>query len=107
VLGGLLPFDFQQASVDPGGRGGVSGPVDAATNLLLLAPLGFLVALARRRHGVWLGVAACAAVSALIELGQAAVVSSRHASWRDFAANVVGGGLGALAGAFVRRRRTG
>jgi glycopeptide antibiotics resistance protein len=107
VIGGLVPFDLQEAATGPEGRDGVSATVDTGINLLVLAPVGFLVALARRRHGVWLGVAGCAAVSALVELGQATAVSSRHPSWQDFAANVIGGGLGALAGALVHRGRVG
>ena len=106
VIGGLVPFDLQDAATGDGGPGGVSTAVDTATNLVLLAPLGFLVALARRHQGVLLGVAAATAVSALIEVGQAVVVSSRNPSWRDFVANVVGGVVGALAGAYVHSRRT-
>lgn len=79
---------------------------DLAANLLLLAPLGALVAAGahRRRHPVLAAVLGCAACSLAVEVTQL-WVPTRVPSLYDLSCNTLGGWLAALATARWLRRR--
>jgi len=70
-----------------------SGWVEFTANILLFVPLGFLLTLIVRPHG--LGVVVALLVSAGVELVQL-VIPSREASLRDVLANTCGAAVGAV-----------
>ena len=79
-----------------------SGWIEFAANVMMFAPLGFLLSLLFRH--AWWGVALALALSVAAELAQL-VIPSRQAHLRDVLANVLGAALGAaLAWLIVRRR---
>lgn len=83
------------------------GHVEAAANVALFIPLGFLLAGATRRW--WVGLLGGSALSAAVESLQFALLASRQASLRDLIADTLGALLGAgLAGILLAasRRRT-
>lgn len=80
------------------------GHVEAAANVALFIPLGFLLAGATRRW--WVGVLGGFALSAAVESLQFALLASRQASLRDLIANTLGALLGAgLAGILLAASR--
>lgn len=78
-------------------------------NVALFVPLGLFVTLALRRPHRWLAPLICLVLSIAVELLQAGVVTTRHASLQDIAENTLGGVLGWLLAlpliAHLRRRR--
>lgn len=78
--------------------------VEAACNVLLFIPVGFLLALGLPRIGavrLWL---VCLAASVAIELLQGLFLSDRTSSLRDIALNGAGAGVGLAAGRALGRR---
>lgn len=73
-------------------------------NVLLFIPLGALLSRRLRWHHA---VAASAGVAGTIELVQALPFLERQTSFVDVACNALGGLIGALAMAAIRRRRAG
>lgn len=79
-----------------------SGWIEFVANILMFAPLGFLLTLLFRHP--WYGVLLALTLSAGAELVQL-VIPSRQASLRDILANVLGAAIGAaLAWLIVLRR---
>lgn len=99
LYGTLFPFTgWRPASahawfLDPLAHSIVSSP-DMLANVLLYMPLGFIVALHRRWHSIFLAVAIAAAISLSLETAQA-FLPGRYSSLLDIATNVFGAGLGA------------
>lgn len=79
-----------------------SGWIEFVANILMFAPLGFLLTLLLRHH--WYGVAIAVALSVAAELVQA-VIPSRQPSARDILANTMGAALGAVLAWFIVLRR--
>lgn len=79
-----------------------SGWIEFVANILMFAPLGFLITLLFRHP--WYGVALSLALSAAVEVVQIAI-PSRQASLRDVVANVLGAALGAAAAWLIVVRR--
>ncbi|PRY64315.1 VanZ like protein [Glaciihabitans tibetensis] len=77
--------------------------VEIAANVALFVPLGVLLVLVFVRMPWWLAIAICAALSALVELGQRVFIAERFASPIDIAANTAGGALGVVAAVLMRR----
>ena len=78
--------------------------VEAACNVLLFIPVGFLLALGLPRVGavrLWL---VCLTASVAIELLQGLFLSDRTSSLRDIALNGAGAGVGLAAGRALGRR---
>ncbi|WP_157695159.1 VanZ family protein [Nakamurella panacisegetis] len=80
------------------------GLIQNLANVVMFLPLGYLGALAMRRHN-YLVVAAAALGSGLIELVQLLLLPHRVASWPDIASNTVGALVGLLLAVPVLRRR--
>ena len=81
-----------------------SGWVEFAANVLMFAPLGFLLTLLLPHR--WQGVVLAVTLSVAAEIVQA-VIPSRQPSFRDILANALGAGIGAvLALCVVRWRRS-
>lgn len=79
-----------------------TGWIEFAANILMFAPLGFLLTLLFQQP--WWGVVLALVLSCSAELGQI-VIPSRQPSVRDVVANALGAALGALlAWLFVLRR---
>lgn len=70
-----------------------SGWVEFAANIVMFAPLGFLLTLLWQRRAV--GVLVAVGLSVAAELVQA-VIPSREPSLRDILANTLGAGMGAI-----------
>lgn len=81
-----------------------SGWVEFTANILMFAPLGFLLTLLFR--SAWIGPAVAVALSVAAEVAQI-VIPSRQPTPRDILANALGAALGALIAWLVvlRRRR--
>ncbi|GGD75595.1 VanZ family protein [Microbacterium murale] len=93
--------DWLRNELGIGGFG--TGWIEFATNVLMFAPLGFLLTLLFQHS--WRGVVLAFVFSACAELAQF-VIPSRQPSLRDIVANVLGAALGAfLAWLIVLRRR--
>ena len=73
-------------------------------NVVMFLPLGYLGALAMRRHN-YLVVVAAAAASGLIELTQLLLLPNRVASLQDIGSNTVGALIGLVLAVPVLRRR--
>lgn len=69
-----------------------SGWIEFAANIIMFAPLGFLLTMVWRRHAY--GVIAAIGLSVSAELVQA-LIPSRQPSLRDILANALGAALGA------------
>lgn len=83
------------------------GHVEAAANVLLFVPLGFLLTGATRSW--WIGAVGGFALSAGAESLQFALLSSRQGTLRDLVCNTLGAVIGASAASFLiaaSRRRT-
>jgi len=79
-----------------------TGWIEFCANILMFAPLGFLLTLTFRHP--WWGVALALGLSVAAEVGQI-VIPAREPSLRDVFANGVGAAVGAFfAWLFVRRR---
>ncbi|MFT4214389.1 MAG: VanZ family protein [Microbacterium sp.] len=76
--------------------------LEFSANVAMFVPVGFLLALALPRRGIWLVVIVIPAFSATIELLQAAFLAERFASVLDVVANTAGGYLGAVAAIGMR-----
>jgi glycopeptide antibiotics resistance protein len=72
------------------------GLLEASANVVMFAPLGFLVTRLRAPRWWW-GVLAPAALSVGAEAGQALLRPERVATWADVAANTGGAALGTAA----------
>lgn len=70
--------------------------LEFTANILMFAPLGFLVGLALPQRAAWTGVLLLPALSIAIEAGQSAFLSQRFASALDVVANSAGGWIGLL-----------
>ncbi|WP_313356185.1 VanZ family protein [Microbacterium sp.] len=79
-----------------------AGWVEFAANVVIFAPLGFLLTLLFRHP--WHGTAVAVALSVAAELGQF-VIPARQPSLRDLLANALGAALGALLAVIIVRRR--
>ncbi|MGE3192651.1 MAG: VanZ family protein [Microbacteriaceae bacterium] len=77
--------------------------VDFLANILFFVPIGLLGALLLPRRMWWLAMPAGLLLSAALELGQAAFLPERYASWTDVLANTLGAVLGALLGMATRQ----
>ncbi|WP_312676436.1 VanZ family protein [Microbacterium sp.] len=80
-----------------------SGWIEFFANVLMFAPLGFLLTLLMRRW--WHGLAIAVALSVLAEVLQA-VIPSRQPSLRDILANALGAAVGAGVALLIVRRRS-
>ncbi|GEK86248.1 hypothetical protein GCM10007198_03780 [Microbacterium aerolatum] len=80
-----------------------TGWIEFIANILMFAPLGFLLTLLFGRP--WVGALLALALSVLAELGQF-VIPSREPSLRDIFANALGAAIGAALAALVVRRRS-
>lgn len=78
--------------------------VERAANVLLFVPLGALAAAQFSRRHWWIALAACIALSGVIELGQLLLLPGRYASWSDILTNSVGGAIGVGVTMLLRRR---
>ncbi|WP_417374463.1 VanZ family protein [Glutamicibacter protophormiae] len=78
-----------------------TGHVDAALNVALFVPLGFLMTFVLRPG--WLGILVSLALSVSAELAQT-LLPARTASLRDILTNAVGAGIGAVVALVVLRR---
>ena len=92
------------------GASTTTGRWEELGNVALFVPLGLFVTLALRRPQRWLAPVICLAMSVAVELLQAVVVTTRHASLQDIAENTLGGVIGwllalPLIGHLRRRRR--
>ncbi|WP_275094030.1 VanZ family protein [Microbacterium caowuchunii] len=76
--------------------------LEFTANMAMFLPLGFLVALALPRRGMWSAALLIAGFSVVIEILQALVLAERHASTLDVVANTIGGCVGIAAAAAVR-----
>ena len=76
--------------------------LEFSANVLMFAPLGFLLALLLPRKRVWLAYLLVPAFSALIEFLQASLLAERFGSLTDVAANTIGGYLGAVVAMLLR-----
>jgi hypothetical protein len=76
--------------------------LEFAANILMFVPIGFLLALALPRRGVWAVILLVPAFSAGIELFQAEFLSARFASIWDVLANTSGGYGGAIVAVLLR-----
>lgn len=79
-----------------------SGWIEFVANILMFAPLGFLLTLLFRHP--WYGIVLALTLSAAVELVQI-VIPSRQPSLRDVLANVLGAAVGAAIGWLVVRRQ--
>lgn len=82
--------------------------LEFVANVAMFVPLGFLVALALPRRGLWLFMLLIPAFSGTIELLQASFLAERFASVLDVLANTIGGYGGAIVAVVLRaavRRR--
>lgn len=79
-----------------------SGWIEFIANVVMFAPLGFLLTMLLRRR--WLGVLLAVSLSVVAEIAQA-VIPSRQPSLRDILANALGAVLGALLAWVIARRR--
>lgn len=79
-----------------------TGHVDAAYNVLLFIPLGFLMTLLFRRR--WVGVLIALVLSLSVELVQT-LLPQRTASLRDVLTNSVGAAIGAIVALVITRHR--
>jgi glycopeptide antibiotics resistance protein len=70
--------------------------VDFLANILFFVPIGLLGALLVPRRIWWVAMPAGLVLSGALELGQAAFLPQRYASWTDVVANTLGAVLGAL-----------
>jgi glycopeptide antibiotics resistance protein len=77
--------------------------VDFLANILFFVPIGLLGAVLLPRRLWWLAMPVGLLLSAALELGQAAFLPQRFASWTDVLANTLGAVLGALIGAAMRQ----
>ena len=77
--------------------------VDFLANILFFVPVGLIGALLLPRRLWWLAMPAGLLLSAALELGQAAFLPERCASWTDVLANTLGAVLGALLGMATRQ----
>lgn len=106
----LLPVSYSDIVTAIGerlGSVGISGFgtgwIEFVTNILLFAPLGFLLTLLFGRS--WRGVLLALLLSVAAEIAQM-VIPSRQPSLRDILANLLGAALGAgIAWLLVLRRR--
>ncbi|MGF6823710.1 glycopeptide antibiotics resistance protein [Microbacterium sp. ZKA21] len=105
----VLPVSYAQIVTGIGqvlqgwGIGGFgTGWIEFVTNILMFAPLGFLLTLLFRHP--WRGVLLALALSVGAELAQI-LIPSRQASPRDILANVLGAAIGAAFAWIVVRRR--
>jgi glycopeptide antibiotics resistance protein len=71
-----------------------AGAVEAAANVVVFVPVGFLVALLLPRGRRWLAVLLCCLLSTGIELVQAVFISTRLGSARDVLTNTTGAVIG-------------
>lgn len=78
-----------------------SGWIEFIANIVMFAPLGFLLTLLLPRR--WHGLALAIALSVAAELVQA-VIPLRQPSGRDILANALGAGMGALLAWVITRR---
>lgn len=78
-----------------------TGHVDAALNVILFVPLGFLMTCALRPS--WLGMLVALALSVSAELVQT-LLPARTASLRDILTNIVGAGIGVFVVVCMRWR---
>jgi hypothetical protein len=78
---------------------GQLGGVDVVANIVMFAPVGFMLAIAMNRR--WIPLAICVAMTVLIETLQIKIVPGRDASFSDILAN----SLGALIGIELAMRR--
>lgn len=76
----------------------------AGLNVVLLAPLTFVGALAADRFGWWVWALGGVLASVAVEVAQATVMSARVASVGDILTNATGAVVGALLGFALRRR---
>lgn len=76
--------------------------LEFSANILMFVPIGFLLALALPRRGVWAVILLIPAFSGAIELFQAEFLSARFASIWDVLANTSGGYGGAIAAVLLR-----
>ncbi|MDQ4490357.1 VanZ family protein [Sinomonas sp. ASV486] len=74
-----------------------AGAIDAAANVAIFVPGGFLVAQLLPRGRRWLAVAICCGVSATIEAVQAFFLPERSGNVRDVVTNTTGALIGMLA----------
>jgi glycopeptide antibiotics resistance protein len=77
--------------------------IDFLANILFFVPIGLLGALLLPRRLWWLAMPAGLLLSAGLELGQAAFLPQRYASWTDVLANTLGAVLGAMLGLATRQ----
>jgi acetyltransferase-like isoleucine patch superfamily enzyme/VanZ family protein len=104
-VSGLLRGVLQALQEQPLTAGIRGGHVEAAANVVLFVPLGFLVASLLPARRWWLAVAAGLAGSGAIEAVQFVALDQRQAGLRDVATNTLGAFLGALLAVWVVRRR--
>lgn len=76
--------------------------LEFTANVLMFAPIGFLLALALPRKTIWLVLILIPAFSGTVELLQATFLAERFGSLLDVAANTVGGYCGAAAAVLLR-----
>lgn len=79
--------------------------VEAAANIALFVPLGFVASMAFPRRPAWQNLVLGLAVSCSIEVGQALFLPDRFASVLDIAMNTLGAAVGVAAAGFLQRRR--
>ncbi|WP_369046949.1 VanZ family protein [Sinomonas sp. P10A9] len=70
--------------------------IDAAANVAIFVPVGFLIAQLLPRGRRWLAVVICCGVSATIETVQTFFLSERSGNVRDVVTNTTGGIIGML-----------
>ena len=73
-----------------------AGEVEAAANVLVFVPLGFLVAQLLPPRRRWIAVVLCCLASTGIEVVQAVLISTRLGTPRDVLTNTLGALLGYL-----------
>jgi glycopeptide antibiotics resistance protein len=73
-----------------------AGEVEAAANVLVFVPPGFLIAALLRSGRRWLAVVLCCLASTSIEVVQAVFISTRLGTPRDVLTNTVGAFAGYL-----------
>lgn len=78
------------------------GKLEFSGNVLMFAPVGFLIALLLPVRVWWISLLACPALSVAIELTQGAALSERFASANDVLANSIGSVLGILLAVILR-----
>ncbi|WP_422936017.1 VanZ family protein [Sinomonas sp. P47F7] len=82
-----------------------AGAIEAAANVAIFVPVGFLLVLILPRRWRWLAVVGCCALSTFIETVQWILLTDRSGNVRDVITNTTGAIIGALCGAMWLRLR--